>query len=235
MGANRCLTRQRVGFLAALCRRMGIPAICRPIKPRYRFKGVRELSWAICAEEMRVYNIYFNIWLFSRLTIATPVILFPISLYPLIGVFVSGYFKALGTARYLHKPVGLQVLLSSWSALTLRSISRRRKWQNTKWQFSWRNVNGIINVLFKIVFCQYRTDSANVSCQVFGFATALLESLPVLGLIFTISNRVGAAMWAHGLCPYFIQRDPHWLSSTSQTSKNVSTSLLCRLDRGQME
>lgn len=33
---------------------------------------------------------------------------------------------------------------------------------------------------------------------VFGFAAALLENIPIFGLIFTISNRVGAAMWAHG-------------------------------------
>ena len=36
---------------------------------------------------------------------------------------------------------------------------------------------------------------------VFGFAAALLEGLPVIGLVFTISNRVGAAMWAHGGSP----------------------------------
>ena len=34
--------------------------------------------------------------------------------------------------------------------------------------------------------------------SVFGFAAALLESIPIVGLIFTISNRVDAAMWAHG-------------------------------------
>jgi hypothetical protein len=33
---------------------------------------------------------------------------------------------------------------------------------------------------------------------VFGFAAALLEGLPVFGLIFTVSNCIGAAMWAHG-------------------------------------
>ena len=33
----------------------------------------------------------------------------------------------------------------------------------------------------------------------FGFVAALLESLPVLGLAFSISNRIGAAMWAHDL------------------------------------
>jgi len=36
----------------------------------------------------------------------------------------------------------------------------------------------------------------------FGFAAALVESLPIVGLIFTISNRIGAAMWAHGLSSY---------------------------------
>jgi len=35
--------------------------------------------------------------------------------------------------------------------------------------------------------------------RTFGFTAALLEGLPVIGLLFTISNRVGAAMWAHDL------------------------------------
>ncbi|KAJ6631553.1 hypothetical protein B0H10DRAFT_1772935 [Mycena sp. CBHHK59/15] len=35
--------------------------------------------------------------------------------------------------------------------------------------------------------------------RTFGFTAALLEGLPIVGLIFTISNRVGAAMWAHDL------------------------------------
>ncbi|KAL5519657.1 hypothetical protein ACEPAH_1340 [Sanghuangporus vaninii] len=33
----------------------------------------------------------------------------------------------------------------------------------------------------------------------FGFAASLLEGLPIVGLIFSISNRAGAAMWAHDL------------------------------------
>jgi hypothetical protein len=32
----------------------------------------------------------------------------------------------------------------------------------------------------------------------FGFVAALLEGLPIIGLVFSISNPVGAAMWAHG-------------------------------------
>ena len=35
--------------------------------------------------------------------------------------------------------------------------------------------------------------------SVFGFTAALLESVPIAGLVFSISNRVGAAMWAHGM------------------------------------
>ncbi|TFY73020.1 hypothetical protein EWM64_g10992, partial [Hericium alpestre] len=35
--------------------------------------------------------------------------------------------------------------------------------------------------------------------RLFGFAAALLESIPLLGLIFSVSNRIGAAMWAHDL------------------------------------
>ncbi|KAL5536153.1 hypothetical protein ACEPAF_4258 [Sanghuangporus sanghuang] len=33
----------------------------------------------------------------------------------------------------------------------------------------------------------------------FGFAASLLEGLPIVGLVFSISNRAGAAMWAHDL------------------------------------
>lgn len=33
----------------------------------------------------------------------------------------------------------------------------------------------------------------------FGFAAALMESIPLFGLIFSVSNRVGAAMYAHDL------------------------------------
>ncbi|KAG1735033.1 hypothetical protein EDB19DRAFT_1725691 [Suillus lakei] len=35
--------------------------------------------------------------------------------------------------------------------------------------------------------------------RMFGFVAALLEGLPIIGLVFTVSNRIGAAMWAHDL------------------------------------
>jgi hypothetical protein len=46
--------------------------------------------------------------------------------------------------------------------------------------------------------------------EVFGFAAALLEALPFIGLIFSISNQVGAAMWAHGMAIYCI-----WINLTN--------------------
>ncbi|KAH8918141.1 hypothetical protein BT69DRAFT_1354129 [Atractiella rhizophila] len=35
--------------------------------------------------------------------------------------------------------------------------------------------------------------------RTFGFVAALLERVPVLGIVFGVSNRIGAAMWAHDL------------------------------------
>jgi len=35
--------------------------------------------------------------------------------------------------------------------------------------------------------------------RAFGFVAAFLEGLPIIGLVFSISNRIGAAMWAHDL------------------------------------
>ena len=32
----------------------------------------------------------------------------------------------------------------------------------------------------------------------FGFAASLLESIPFIGIAFTVSNRIGACMWAFG-------------------------------------
>ena len=34
-----------------------------------------------------------------------PVLLYPIQIYPFVGIFVSAYLKALGTGTYLHKSV----------------------------------------------------------------------------------------------------------------------------------
>ena len=41
-------------------------------------------------------------------------------------------------------------------------------------------------------------DSRCARTTVFGFTAALVERIPIIGLIFSVSNRIGAAMWAHG-------------------------------------
>ncbi|KAH6891650.1 hypothetical protein BKA70DRAFT_1162581 [Coprinopsis sp. MPI-PUGE-AT-0042] len=45
------------------------------------------------------------------------------------------------------------------------------------------------------------------SYRAFGFIAALLEGLPLVGPVFTISNRVGAAMWAFDL-----EKRQHWVA-----------------------
>jgi len=52
--------------------------------------------------------------------------------------------------------------------------------------------------------------------RLFGFAAALLEDIPIVGLIFTISNRVGAAMWAHDL-----EKKQHYIASERHAGREA--------------
>ncbi|KXN80923.1 hypothetical protein AN958_06580 [Leucoagaricus sp. SymC.cos] len=90
------------------------------------------------------------------------VLLFPFSFYPLVGLLLSAWLKALGTARHLHRRY---FEAKKMSPQQVAVFMEERKWD-------------------------YRA---------FGFTAALLEGLPIVGLVFMISNRVGAAMWAHDL------------------------------------
>lgn len=42
-------------------------------------------------------------------------------------------------------------------------------------------------------------EERRTSYWLFGFSAQLLERVPFLGMLFSISNRIGAAMWAHDL------------------------------------
>ncbi|KAH7920371.1 hypothetical protein BV22DRAFT_1074078 [Leucogyrophana mollusca] len=90
------------------------------------------------------------------------VLLLPLSLYPFVGTFIAAWFKAIGTAQYLHKPY--------FEAKKMNPHQVAVWMEERKWDY-----------------------------RLFGFAAALLEGLPIVGLIFTVSNRIGAAMWAHDL------------------------------------
>lgn len=53
----------------------------------------------------------------------------------------------------------------------------------------------------------------------FGFVAALMERIPLIGLIFSISNRIGAAMWAHDL-----EKRQQLFSSRPSTSTTTGNS-----------
>jgi len=90
------------------------------------------------------------------------VILLPLDFYPGVGLVISSAIKAIGTARFLHKPY------FDSKKMTPHQIA--------------------------VFMAEHRLDY-----HAFGFAAALLESIPLTGLFFTISNRIGACMWAFDL------------------------------------
>ncbi|KAF9778885.1 hypothetical protein BJ322DRAFT_459428 [Thelephora terrestris] len=94
--------------------------------------------------------------------IVRKVLLYPVQIYPFVGIFVSAYFKALGTGSYLHKPY---FEAKGMTEPQVAIFVEERKWH-------------------------YRA---------FGFCAAVLEDLPIIGIFFSVSNRIGAAMWAHDL------------------------------------
>jgi hypothetical protein len=51
-----------------------------------------------------------------------------------------------------------------------------------------------------------------IDLRVFGFFAALLERMPILGLLFSISNRIGAAMMCHDYEK--LQVRPHAVASS---------------------
>lgn len=119
--------------------------------------------------------------------------------YPFVGVAISAYLKSISTARYLHNQVrGLLYILCGMPAqriITQYFTAKRMNkdqiavfMEERKWHYRG-----------KLYPSRLTNPHANGACrQAFGFAAALLEGLPIIGLVFSISNRVGAAMWAHG-------------------------------------
>ncbi|KAH9851692.1 hypothetical protein C2E23DRAFT_780206 [Lenzites betulinus] len=93
---------------------------------------------------------------------ASSVLMIPLNFVPFAGIFIAAWFKALGTARYLHQPY--------FKAKTMNTEQVSTFIEERKWDY-----------------------------RAFGFAAALAERLPLIGLVFSISNRIGAAMWAHDL------------------------------------
>lgn len=69
-----------------------------------------------------------------------------------------------------------------------------------------RRLPFILNLFFPLCFItchpnQFTTHLAHFVA--FGFTAALLEGLPIIGIVFEVSNRIGAAMWAYGMFRLF--------------------------------
>ncbi|KAF8639360.1 hypothetical protein AX17_001549 [Amanita inopinata Kibby_2008] len=104
-------------------------------------------------------------------------LLLPFDLYPFVGILISAWFKALGTAQHLHRPY--------FEAKKMTEDQIAIFMEERKWDY-----------------------------RMFGFTAALLEGMPIIGLMFSISNRVGAVMWAHDL-----EKIQHFVYSERQKEK----------------
>jgi hypothetical protein len=67
-------------------------------------------------------------------------------------------------------------------------------------------------------------DSEYSSLPAFGFFAAVLEGLPIIGLVFFISNRIGAAMWAHVRTVSSSTYSSSTIHDKLQTSRNANIS-----------
>lgn len=129
------------------------------------------------------------------------VILLPLNFYPIVGIMVSAGIKALSTARYLHK-----------SVRHFLHIPRTYTDPSSQY-FEYKKMTPLQIATFMdehkydyhgMHSRRYKTKSIampnhRLFTVAFGFAAALLESIPLAGLFFTISNRIGACMWAFGM------------------------------------
>ena len=125
------------------------------------------------------------------------VIIIPLSLYPFVGTIAVAALKAMDTAQYLHQPVcACSMAYCSFLPPTALQYFKAKKMtplqiaiftEERKWDYRCAGY-----------FLLRLTMQSSLPLIVFGFAAALLEGLPIVGLVFTISNRIGAAMWAHG-------------------------------------
>jgi hypothetical protein len=72
------------------------------------------------------------------------VLLYPLSLYPFVGMLISAGLKALGTATYLHKPVSYQFqvvfgtltcLRKYFDAKKMTQLQRATFVEERKWEY----------------------------------------------------------------------------------------------------
>lgn len=107
LGTDACLQRQRPWVLGAVRQRMGCPSIC--------WSWWQETAWLGLGDQMAGPVHYqerseptddlFACW--QTYGICCLVLLTMFSFYPFIGIFITAWFKALGTVHGLHNQVVL--------------------------------------------------------------------------------------------------------------------------------
>ncbi|KAI0321205.1 hypothetical protein OF83DRAFT_1100720 [Amylostereum chailletii] len=158
-------------------------------------------------------------WMMSY--VVKKVVLIPVKAIPVAGLLVSAWFKSLDTARYLHRPVRHPsslithpVYTKRWPYPRGRSASHivlssvQRPGHRPTFTISLLHPAPSLTTAPPQYFEAKKMTRRQIAVfivehkyhyRAFGFAASLLESIPFLGIIFSVSNRIGAAMWAHDL------------------------------------
>lgn len=103
--------------------------------------------------------------------------------------YLSGFFVRMVLKKAITIPFALYPVVGILASAWLKAVGTARYLH--KQYFSSKNMTkDQVAVFMAERKWDYRT---------FGFTAALLEGLPIVGIIFTVSNRIGAAMWAFDL------------------------------------
>ncbi|GJN87655.1 hypothetical protein Rhopal_000610-T1 [Rhodotorula paludigena] len=114
-------------------------------------------------------------------TVLLKVLLTPLSFVPGLSLCVISAIRALTLGRSLHRPV--------------RRVSSARD----EYELIFRIFQYFAAKKMSPFQIELWTTEREVPYRMFGFVASLMERIPLVGLVFSISNRIGAAMWAHDL------------------------------------
>ena len=73
----------------------------------------------------------------------------------------------------------------------------------TEREVAYRGESSLFSGLFPLTALEWDDHPPDdPHAAVFGFVASLMERIPLVGIVFSISNRIGAAMWAHDVSPF---------------------------------
>jgi hypothetical protein len=108
------------------------------------------------------------------------VLLTPLSFIPFLSLTVMAAIRSLTLGRNLHRPFFAAKKMSYVCTLTFLL-----------------RPSLTIAIHFRPTQVDLWVTERQLQYRSFGFVASLLERIPFVGLFFSISNRIGAAMWAH--------------------------------------